>query len=290
MLSIYLHLLSLEFSGKASALRATDIETREVCTSFAGVRLLSPADDVFAPTTNEDFAILQKMQRFDLESNGNGARDPNNIGAHIIPVGEAVAVNAPVATALAVDTATLLPEDSIAMAYPVAEEWVSAVPVSWTVSHARDHGAKMREEALKRRLITPLEARVMKAAALGQNDLFETHNRVLESRMSRAVKSQKKRSKYLLEYKDTECLASVIADAMRYNILTELVRLSGRIVRAFGRIVRGSRSINLYDFRRVCGYVAARIQTFNMISMSSVTHTHTRTHTPETRYRTPASC
>lgn len=80
----------------------------------------------------------------------------------------------------------------------------------------------MREEALKRRLITPLEARVMKAAALGQNDLFETHNRVLESRMSRAVKSQKKRNKYLSEYKDTECLASVIADAMRYNILTEL--------------------------------------------------------------------
>ena len=244
MLIIYLHFLPLKFSGNAAALSAEEIETRNVRAAFAGVRLLTPADDVFAPTTNEDFAILQKMQRFDLESNGHGARDPNNIGVHIIPVDETV--DAPVATALAVDTATLLPEDSIAMAYPVAEEWVSAVPISWTVSHARDHGAKMREEALKRRLITPLEARVMKAAALGQNDLFETHNRVLESRMSRAVKSQKKRNKYLSEYKDTECLASVIADAMRYNILTELVRLSGWLVRAFGRIVRLSRSINLY--------------------------------------------
>lgn len=210
-------------SGPAAKRRGRDIEKRfvsQIASSSSGVRILHPSDNPVVETSSEEFARLQKMRQFDLEHN-RGARDPNGIGEQVIPVDEGP--DLPMATALAVDSATLLPEDSIGMAYPVPEEWVSAVPTAWTVLDAADPRAKLRKEALKRRLITRLEAEVMEAAVREQNGPFKAHSRVLESRMIRAVRGKKKRKQLFANLTEKERVSCVIADAMRYSIMSELV-------------------------------------------------------------------
>ena len=186
--------------------------------NMPGVRIISPNDDdTEISTLDKDFRLLQKMRLSDQEDN-RGARDPNNIGAEVIPVTEGLD-DEPIETALAVDTAHLLPEDSIGMAYPVFDEdWVPIVGVA-----VSDPQANMREEALKRRLITPLEAGILEADARINKSVDEDRSRVLESRMKRAVRDKKIWKDRSASMAPFERLFCVIADAMRYNILSELV-------------------------------------------------------------------
>ena len=200
---------------------------------MAGVRIVRPNNDD-TNTSAEDFRTLQKVEMSDQENN-RGARDPNNIGAQVIPV-TAGLDDELIVTAHVVDTATLLPEDSIGMAYPVPEDSVDHMPaIVALAATAQDPDATMRElreMALKRRLITPLEADILQACAQVQCNEFigSDRARVLEGRLRRAMKHKKSWS-WVGDSKlsDSERLFCVIADAMRYNILSEMVSCGARV-------------------------------------------------------------
>ena len=181
------------------------------------VRIVRPNDDI-TDTSNADFRTLQKMRMSDQENNRD-ARDPNNIGAQVIPV-TAGLDDELIVTAHVVDTATLLPEDSIGMAYPVPEDSIDVVNASSLKPNI--------DMALKHRLITPLEAEILLHCLQKTGDLYGARSRMLKGRLRRALR--KKRDWSQLDDRDvnsklgdSERLFCVIADAMRYNILSEMV-------------------------------------------------------------------
>ena len=187
------------------------------------VRIVRPNDDITDPST-EDFRTLQKIRMSDQENN-RGARDPNNIGAQVIPV-TAGLDDERIETAHVVDTATLLPEDSIGMAYPVPEDNIDVANVVSSKPNI--------DMALKHRLITPLEAEILVHCLQKSGDLDGARSRVLKGRLRRALKQKRDWSQ--LDHRDvnsklhdSERLFCVIADAMRYSILSEMVSFGARV-------------------------------------------------------------